>query len=91
MNLSLTFWNWLLALAPVLVVVVLMLAFRWGGSKAGGMGWFVSILVAVGVFGARFELLAVAQVKVAAIKPGCADDHLVSLTAFHDCQGSWRD
>ena len=63
MNLSLTFLNWLLALAPVLVVVLLMLAFRWGGSKAGGMGWFVSILVAVGVFGARFELLAVAQVK----------------------------
>jgi lactate permease len=63
MNLSLTFLNWLLALAPVLVVVVLMLTFRWGGSKAGGMGWFVSILVAVGVFGARFELLAVAQVK----------------------------
>jgi len=63
MSLSLTFVNWLLALSPVLVVVVLMLVFRWGGSRAGGLGWFAAILVAVLFFGARFELLAVAQVK----------------------------
>jgi lactate permease len=63
MRISLTIWNWLLALAPVLVVVVLMLVFRWGGSRAGGLGWFLAILVAALFFGAGFELLAVAQVK----------------------------
>jgi len=63
MSLSLSFWNWLLAFTPVLVVVVLMLVFRWGGSRAGGVGWFAAVLVAVLFFGAGFELLAVAQLK----------------------------
>ncbi len=63
MDLPLSFWNWLLALSPVLVVVVLMLVFRWGGSRAGGVGWFTAVLVAVFFFGAGFDLLAVAQVK----------------------------
>jgi len=63
MQLSLSFWNWLLAFLPVLVVVVLMLVFRWGGSRAGGLGWFTAVIVAVLAFGAGFELLAYAQVK----------------------------
>ena len=63
MSISLTIWNWLLALTPVLVVVVLMLVFRWGGGRAGGMGWFVALGVAALFFGADFELLTVAQVK----------------------------
>lgn len=54
MTLSLTLLNWLLALAPVLVVVVLMLAFRWGGSRAGGVGWFAAVLAAAAIFGAAF-------------------------------------
>ncbi|MGI6740475.1 MAG: L-lactate permease [Brevefilum sp.] len=63
MSLSLTFWNWLLALLPLLTVVVLMLVFRWGGGRAGGLGWLTAVVVAVFFFGAGFELLAVAQVK----------------------------
>ena len=63
MDLSLSIWNWLLALSPVLTVVVLMLVFRWGGGRAGGLGWFVALGVAALFFGAGFELLAVAQVK----------------------------
>jgi lactate permease len=63
MNLPLSLWTWLLALLPVLVVVVLMLVFRWGGSRAGGVGWFTAVLVAVLAFGAGFTLLAYAQVK----------------------------
>ena len=63
MQLSLSIWNWLLAFLPVLVVVVLMLVFRWGGSRAGGLGWFTAVIVAVLAFGSGFELLAYAQVK----------------------------
>ena len=63
MDLSLTIWNWLLAFSPVLVVVIMMMVFRWGGSRAGGMGWFTVLLVSILFFGARFDLLAVAQVK----------------------------
>lgn len=60
---SLTFLNWLLALAPVLTILILMLAFNWGGSRAGAAAWFVALAVAALRFGAGFELLAYAQVK----------------------------
>lgn len=63
MDLNLTVLNWLLALSPVLVVVILMLGFRWGGSRAGGLGWFTAVLVSVLFFGAGFQLLAIAQIK----------------------------
>ncbi|MCB2209362.1 L-lactate permease [bacterium] len=52
-----------MAFSPVLVVVVLMLVFRWGGSRAGGIGWFAAVLVAVLFFRVGFETLAYAQVK----------------------------
>ena len=60
---QLTFWNWLLALSPVLVVLVLMLGFKWGGSKAGAVAWLVSIMVAVLFFGAGLQLIAISQGK----------------------------
>ena len=63
MTLSLSLWNWILALSPVLVVLIMMLGFRAGGARAGAMGWLAAILAAVLFFGARFELLAVAQIK----------------------------
>jgi len=63
MDLNLTVLNWLLALSPVLVVVILMLGFRWGGSRAGGLGWFTAVLVSILFFGAGFQLLTIAQIK----------------------------
>jgi len=55
--------NWLLALSPVIVVLILMLGFRWGGSKAGATGWFVAVLVAALSFGAGPTVIGVSQVK----------------------------
>jgi lactate permease len=63
MTLSLSIWSWLLALTPVVVVLIMMLRFRWGGSRAGSAGWLAALLVAILFFGAGFELLAVAQIK----------------------------
>jgi lactate permease len=54
---------WLLALSPIVVVLVLMLGFRWGGSKAGPIGWFVALFVSLCCFGATPRLLAYAQLK----------------------------
>ncbi len=59
----LTLLNWLLAFSPVFTILVLMLALRWGGSKAGAAGWFVAAIVAVLRFGATPRLIAYAQVK----------------------------
>jgi lactate permease len=55
--------DWLLAFSPILVVLVLMLGFRWGGVKAGPAGCLVAMLVAAAYFGAGGELLAYAQLK----------------------------
>lgn len=63
MTLSLSIWNWLLAFTPVLVVLIMMLSFRSGGGRAGGMGWLAAVLVAALFFGAGFKVLAVAQVR----------------------------
>jgi lactate permease len=59
----LTFLNWLLALSPVIVVLVLMLGLDWGGSKAGPVGWAVAVAVGAVHFGAGISLLAYSQVK----------------------------
>ena len=55
--------TWLLALSPIVVVLVLMLGFRWGGSRAGPVGWFAAFFVSLFFFGATPELLAYAQLK----------------------------
>lgn len=60
---SLTLLNWLLALSPVLLVLVLMLGLRWGGSKAGAAGWLAAAALAALYFGAGPRLLAYTQVK----------------------------
>jgi len=60
---QLTFLNWLLALSPIVVVLVLMLVFHWSSSRAGAVAWFGTILVAVLRFGATPQLIAYAQAK----------------------------
>lgn len=57
------FLKFLLALAPILVVLILMLHFKWGGARAGPMGWLAALVVAVLFFGARPALLAYSQMR----------------------------
>ncbi|MBI4769359.1 MAG: L-lactate permease [Chloroflexi bacterium] len=55
--------DWLLALTPIAAILVLMVGYRWGASRAGPAGWFAAVLIAVLRFGATLDLLAFAQVK----------------------------
>jgi lactate permease len=55
--------DWFLSFTPILVILVLMVVFRWGGAKAGAAGWFAAILLAAVRFGAGIDLLALAQAK----------------------------
>ena len=55
--------TWFLALSPILVVLILMVGFRWGGAKAGPVGWLVALVVAAAFFGAGPELLFYSQIK----------------------------
>ncbi|MEO1664477.1 MAG: L-lactate permease [Chloroflexota bacterium] len=55
--------NWILALAPVLTVLVLMVGFGMGGSRAGLVALAVALVLAVARFGAGPLLLSVAVAK----------------------------
>ena len=57
LTLSVTLVNWLLALSPIAIVLVLMVGFRWGGSRAGPVGWLVAMIVAWFFFGAGPDVL----------------------------------
>lgn len=60
---ALTFFNWLLALLPVLAVLVLMLGLNWKASRAGLVGWALALVVGFARFGAGLELLGYANLK----------------------------
>lgn len=53
--------DWSLALAPLVLIVILMIRLRWGAARAGAAGWLAGVLIAVGRFGAGLDLLAFAQ------------------------------
>jgi lactate permease len=55
--------DWLLAALPILAVLIPMLRFRWGGAKAGAIGWLVALCIAAFRFGAGRQMLALAQLK----------------------------
>jgi lactate permease len=55
--------NFLLALLPIAIILVLMVGLRWGASRAGALGYLSALLVAVTAFGAGPQLLAVAHGK----------------------------
>lgn len=71
--------NWILAAAPLLVILILMLGFRWGASKAGPAGWFTAIIVAAVHFGTGIEVLALAQTKALFL---ALDVLLITWSAF---------
>jgi lactate permease len=55
--------NWLLAGAPILLILILMIGLRWGAVRAGPAAWVLAVLIAGLAFGASPRLLALAQVK----------------------------
>ncbi len=55
--------TWLLAFSPIAAVLVLMVGFRWGGKKAGPVGWVVALVVGWLFFGAGPEVLLTSQLR----------------------------
>ncbi len=55
--------NTALSFAPILVILILMVGYRWGASRAGAAGYLAALLIAMSHFGAGAQLLAVAHVK----------------------------
>jgi lactate permease len=53
----------ILALLPILVVLILMVVFRWSSALAGLAGWAAGLIVALLAFGLNLQVLWVSQVK----------------------------
>jgi lactate permease len=50
MSIPVNFLTWICALLPILAILVLMVYFKWSASKAGCIGWFIAMVVALTVF-----------------------------------------
>ncbi|MGC9521394.1 MAG: L-lactate permease [Anaerolineae bacterium] len=55
--------NTFLAATPLLLILVLMVGFRWGGSKAGAVGWAAALVIAALFFGVGPQVLLWAQIE----------------------------
>jgi lactate permease len=55
--------SFLLAGTPIFALIVMMLGLKWGGSRAGPIGLFVSMFIAWLQFGADWDVLAGAIVR----------------------------
>ncbi len=55
--------TFLLAFLPIAVILLLMVGYRWGASRAGAAGYLSALIVAAAFFGAGPRLLAYAHVK----------------------------
>ncbi len=55
--------TWSLALSPILLVLTLMIVFKWSGSRAGSLAWVLTMLIAFTIFKADHKVLAFANIK----------------------------
>lgn len=53
----------LLAALPLVLILVLMVGFRWSGAKAGAVGWIAAMLIAILRFAVNVEFIFWAQVE----------------------------
>jgi len=62
-QLPLDFYHWAVAFAPIAILLVLMLAMRWGLAEAGPIGFFVVVVSGLTLFKAPMETIAVESIK----------------------------
>ncbi|MGD8406328.1 MAG: L-lactate permease [Anaerolineales bacterium] len=53
----------IIASIPILVILILMIGFRWGAARAGAAGYLTAFIVAVVFFGAGTDVLAYSHTK----------------------------
>ncbi len=69
----------ILAISPILVILILMVGFRWKASRAGGLGYLAALLISWIWFGINLETLAYAHAKAVFL---IVDVLLIIWTAF---------
>lgn len=63
MQLPISFVNWIMAILPVLIILFLMLGFKWSASRAGPTGWLAAFFIAQWIFKANYRVLAFSNTK----------------------------
>ena len=51
------------AIIPILLILILMVGFRWGAARSGAAGYLTALMIAVAFFGANADVLAYAHTK----------------------------
>ena len=82
-EMTLNLITWVLAFSPIIIVLVLMMGFHWGGSRAGAVGWFVAILLGILRFGAGPQLIAYSQAKAVLLSLDVLYIIWTALLLFH--------
>ena len=62
-EIPITILNWVLALLPIIVLLVLLAVLRWRAPEAGPIGMFTAAIIALLAFRTPFETLAIAGAK----------------------------
>jgi lactate permease len=76
---EINFVSWLLTALPIILFLILMLVFKWSGSRSAAFVWIVTILIAWKFFGADLNLFEYTYVKSFFIS---LDILLIILTAL---------
>jgi len=58
-----TLLHWSAAFIPILVLLILLVKYRWGAAEAGAVTWFIVALVAVTLYRTPWDTLALETVK----------------------------
>ncbi len=53
----------LLALLPIVLILILMVGYRWGAARAGAAGYLIAMVIALAFYGANAQVLAYAHAK----------------------------
>ena len=53
----------ILAAIPILLILILMVGFRWGATRAGSAGYIAAFFISIVFFGSNFKILAYAHAK----------------------------
>ena len=69
----------ILAILPIIIILILMIGFRWKAARAGSAGYLAAILIAWIWFGLNLETLAYAHAKAVFL---ILDVLLIIWTAF---------
>lgn len=63
MSIPVNFLTWICALLPILAILMLMVYCKWSASKAGCVGWFIALVVALLVFKDNLNNLAFSNAR----------------------------